>query len=94
MAAILLRLHVEHELYSDVVRDLVGVMAALVYRHGEPFRILERQIEALLDDLPDADVHDLGLDGDCLFIAAAPPPALLAPVREARRLRVVPIFQR
>ncbi|MFN5614398.1 MAG: hypothetical protein ACK45V_01700 [Brevundimonas sp.] len=88
MGVNLVRLHLETDAMTDAVNDLRHVEAALIRRHGAPFRALERRIEALFDaPLPDDIVrlHDLAPGRFC----AVPAGELSAILAEARRLKVL-----
>lgn len=86
MATGTLGLTIEAEPVYDAV-DLLGrAHQALARRHGERFRALEREIEALADaELGLGDPHDLG-DGHFIFAAPARLTALIA---KARALGVI-----
>lgn len=86
MAALTLTLTVESDLTYDAIDALARAREALFSRHGDRFRDLYRDIEALPDaDLSDAQLHHLS---EGVFVMS-PPKALTDLVARARALGVI-----
>jgi hypothetical protein len=87
MAALVLSLTLETELVGDVARDLERIFAALTHRHGESFRLLEREIERLVEgQLPICGEAVPLPGGDRLVLT--PSADVRAVIAEAQRLGV------
>lgn len=73
----------ETELVEDAIAEILRIRQALVHRHGQDFRALERTIETL-EDGP-GEVELAGMD-DGRFVLRLP--KLQAIIAEAKRLGV------
>lgn len=87
MAQTLLSISCETDLVLDCIADLQRVLEALVTRHGDRFRDLERRIERLnADDFSnDRDFPEIE-PGRMVMV---PPPRWVALVDEARAMGVI-----
>jgi hypothetical protein len=78
---------VETEFVQDAIDTVERIHKALTNRHGSPFRILEAEIEHLVDsgEVSAGDLVDLG-EG---ILAAQPSATVIDIIRRARALGVI-----
>jgi hypothetical protein len=88
MAQTAVKLTLEMDLVNDVVADIERIMRALVKCHGQPYRMLERRIEHIMEGeiaWGEARLHEIAAGRFILD----PWPELKAVIREARELEVI-----
>lgn len=82
---------VELEPAQDALAQLEGIERALVSRHGQACRALQRRIETAVDGGDLVVVHDQPLQGvDGPIFVAVPSSTVAELLAEARRLGVTP----
>lgn len=75
----------ESELVTDAIRDLSMAYDAVIHRHGEAFRHLERRIEELVEAPSGVELSAIA---DGRFVIT-PPAEWMAILAEAKRLGVI-----
>ncbi len=86
MAVIVEVLRLEDDLVVDACNELKAITSALPKRHGDRFRVLERRLQALSQNIGEPSLERLI---DSLIFVVVPPPEWMAIIREARELGVI-----